>query len=122
MLNAAYDGRLEDVKKNVQNGVDVNEPYLVNNYIYTYLIHITIQGWIFKLKLGWASACVVETGLAIYTALVRQIRRLCLVQPITREFRAYPQENFKSTHSEIESEGISYILLYIGIILALPYT
>ena len=52
LCDAAGDGRLEDVKKHVHNGVDVNGTYRVSNYIYTYLIHITIQGWIFKLKLG----------------------------------------------------------------------
>ena len=61
-----------------------------------------------------------------YTALVRQIRRLYLAQPdehaIARGLRACSQEYFKITCSEIDSEGISYILLYIGIILTLPYT
>ena len=54
LLDAAGDGRLEDVKEHVQNGVDVNKTDWVSNYIYTYLIHITIRGWIFKLKLLWA--------------------------------------------------------------------
>ena len=51
-----------------------------------------------------------------YTALVRQIRKLCLAQPecrvcyyVLRGWGHAPPENFfKITCSEIESEGIFY--------------
>ena len=36
LWHAAGDGRLEDVKEHVQNGVAVNEKGVVSNYIYTY--------------------------------------------------------------------------------------
>ena len=70
-------------------------------------------------------ACVVETGLA--TQHWSGKSEGCTYhsqheRAIARGFRACSQENFKITCSEIESEGISCILLYIGIILALPYT
>ena len=38
LCNAASDGRLEDVKEYVQNGVDVNGRDWVSNYIYDYFI------------------------------------------------------------------------------------
>ena len=41
MCNAAGEGRLEDVKVHLQNGVDINETDNVSNYIYTYF-YITI--------------------------------------------------------------------------------
>ena len=41
LCNAAGDGRLEDVKGHLQNGVDINERDQVSNYIYTYF-YITI--------------------------------------------------------------------------------
>ena len=36
LCDAAGDSRLEDVKKHLQNGVDVNGRDWVSNYIYTY--------------------------------------------------------------------------------------
>ena len=44
-MEAVGDGRLEDVKEHLQNGVDVNEEW-VSNYIYAYftLIHYLIIG------------------------------------------------------------------------------
>ena len=41
LCNAAGEGRLEDVKGHLQNGVDINERDQVSNYIYTYF-YITI--------------------------------------------------------------------------------
>ena len=36
LCDAAGDGRLEDVKEHLQNGVDVNGTNYVSNYIYNY--------------------------------------------------------------------------------------
>ena len=38
-------GRLEDVKKHFQNGVDVNEKNEVSNYIYTYATLVQYGQW-----------------------------------------------------------------------------
>ena len=39
LCDAAHDGQLEDVKKHVQNGVDVNETHRVSNYIIPCIYH-----------------------------------------------------------------------------------
>ena len=40
LCDAAGDGRLEDVKKYVQNGVDINRTHRVSNYINLYISHV----------------------------------------------------------------------------------
>ena len=42
LCNAARDGRLEDVKRHVQNGVDVNGTYFVSKQINLYMSHMFI--------------------------------------------------------------------------------
>ena len=54
LCNAAGDGRLEDVKGHLQNGVDINERDRVSNYIYTYFYN-----YISYLIMCTAAYCIV---------------------------------------------------------------